>query len=185
MAPEPVSAAYFINTPYHSVCQYVYPLTLGKGSEKIATAATNTRATMEVLKASLSTRSVLYQRKVGDYFLPALLSFKYTFIGTFILGFSSGAETCNAPKDMWLSTMTILSLCISNKLVFTLAPNGWKGNIGFQSTYICRKGVCGSIVGWGIMLQARRSPVQVPDEMDFSIYLIIPAATWLWGRLSL
>jgi phosphorylcholine metabolism protein LicD len=27
----------------------------------------------------------------------------------------------------------------------------------------------------GTMLQAGRSPVRVPDEVDFSIYLIIPA----------
>jgi hypothetical protein len=25
----------------------------------------------------------------------------------------------------------------------------------------------GSVVGWGIMLQAGRSPVRVPDEVDF------------------
>jgi hypothetical protein len=31
------------------------------------------------------------------------------------------------------------------------------------------------------MLQAGRSPVQIPDELDFSIYLILPAALWTWG----
>jgi hypothetical protein len=46
-------------------------------------------------------------------------------------------------------------------------------------------GVRGSVVGWGTMLQARRSPVRVPDEVDFSIYLIIPAILWPWSRLSL
>jgi hypothetical protein len=33
--------------------------------------------------------------------------------------------------------------------------------------YLDTKGACGSIVGWGTMLQARRSPVQVPNEVDF------------------
>jgi hypothetical protein len=31
------------------------------------------------------------------------------------------------------------------------------------------------------MLQAGRSPVRVPDEVDFSIYLILPAALWALG----
>jgi hypothetical protein len=43
----------------------------------------------------------------------------------------------------------------------------------------------GSVVGWGALLQAGRSPVRVPDEVDFSIYLILPAAIWPWGLLSL
>jgi hypothetical protein len=43
----------------------------------------------------------------------------------------------------------------------------------------------GSIVGWGTMLQAGRSPVLVLDGVDFSIHLILPAALRPWGRLSL
>jgi hypothetical protein len=35
------------------------------------------------------------------------------------------------------------------------------------------------------MLQAIRSPIRVPDETDFSIYIILSAALWAWGRLSL
>jgi hypothetical protein len=58
----------------------------------------------------------------------------------------------------------------------------------FKEVYIhvygC-KGARGSVVGLGTMLQAGRSPVQVPDEVDFSIYLILPAALWPWNRLSL
>jgi hypothetical protein len=30
-----------------------------------------------------------------------------------------------------------------------------------------RKGARGSVVGWGTMLQAGRSPVRIPDDVDF------------------
>jgi hypothetical protein len=43
-----------------------------------------------------------------------------------------------------------------------------------------------SLNGWGTMLQAGRQQVPFPmKSLDFSIDLILPAALWLCGRLSL
>jgi len=41
-------------------------------------------------------------------------------------------------------------------------------------------------VGWGTALQARKSPLRFPMlSLELFIHIILPAALWSWGWLSL
>jgi hypothetical protein len=47
-------------------------------------------------------------------------------------------------------------------------------------------GARGSSVGWGTALQVGRSKVRFPMvSLNFFIDIILPAALWPWGQLSL
>jgi hypothetical protein len=47
-------------------------------------------------------------------------------------------------------------------------------------------GARGSVFSRGTMLQAGRSEVRFRmKSLDFSADILLPAALWLWGRLSL
>jgi hypothetical protein len=43
----------------------------------------------------------------------------------------------------------------------------------------------GSLLGSDAILQARNSRVRFPMSLDFSVYLVLLAAPWLWFRFSL
>jgi hypothetical protein len=75
MTRDFILTEYFINPSHKPVCLYVYPpiVTRQRLGKKV-TAAKNTHATVEELfGASLSMRSLSYQRKVGHWFFPELL----------------------------------------------------------------------------------------------------------------
>jgi hypothetical protein len=64
MAPEPISAACFINPFHQSVCLYVYPPIVAMQRLDIRVPpATNTR-NKELLDASFSVLSITYQKRV-------------------------------------------------------------------------------------------------------------------------
>jgi hypothetical protein len=67
MAPEPISAAYFINPSHQSLCLYVYPPIVARQRlGKNDTAVTSRHAKIEELDVYFSMRSLSCQRKLGD-----------------------------------------------------------------------------------------------------------------------
>jgi hypothetical protein len=76
MAPEPISAAYFIN-PFHQSLYMYLPIVARQRLGKIVTAETNTNATVgELFKASFSMRYVWYQRRVCGSVYPPIVARK-------------------------------------------------------------------------------------------------------------
>jgi len=57
----------------------------------------------------------------------------------------------------------------------------------YYTLYVSAMGhAAGGAVGWGNALQAGRSRVRFTIvSLEFFIYIILPAALWPWGRLSL
>jgi hypothetical protein len=107
------------------------------------------------------------------------------------------AETCrqmvrHLNYSLWFLSSSLLSRCIQlDVLVVNDCGSetvlSYRSARLFQFTLLYRlySGARGSVVGWGTMLQAGRSRDRVPMKWIFSIYLILPAVLWPWGRLSL
>jgi hypothetical protein len=124
-------------------------------------------------------------------------SSRHSLAGPFIPSSSRHTNMCNRSQHESVCRYVIsMNTKFKTNLSRLMKEEGSKKRQCFSrycNVYLRRKSVSklllgarGSIVGWGTMLQAGGSQVPFPmRSLDFSINLILPAALWSWGRLSL
>jgi hypothetical protein len=75
---------------------------------------------------------------------------------------------------------------LSGIIIIRVNPWIWQAEDNEKSVVAYYELPSCNVVGWGTMLQAGRSRIQIPlRPLDFLIYLILPAALCPWGRLGL
>jgi hypothetical protein len=99
MAPESISAAHFINPSHQSVSMCIPPVIATQGLVKNVTATMNTHAKVEELLDMSSVQSVLYERKVGNYFFSKFL-----------------VNVCITENVMFQTSVNFHSIVFSNKI---------------------------------------------------------------------
>jgi hypothetical protein len=117
-------------------------------------------------------------------FITVIINFRY-FLKTFWAEQCRWVErlTCGRAKTRpWRYHKAVFDYKVRNgrKIIHTSLS---RYNIFVD--YVLELGARGSVVGWGIMLQAGRTRDRDQMRWIFSIYLVFPAALWPWVRLSL
>jgi hypothetical protein len=127
---------------------------------------------------------LLYQK--GDSYIFILVLQEHLTRELIIIG-RSHAQTTNKIHVSYLNECWVMSFRRHVHIWETSDLRPWRritpDNLIFAQI---GKGACGSVVGWGTMLQAGRLRARFPmRSLDFLIDLNIPATPWLWVPLSL
>jgi hypothetical protein len=131
---------------------------------------------------------VTVQRKFRNEYgqhLPVVKSIK-TWYSKFVETGNVGWVTFREKRCLYstYSSFLVIKVCNQEKTLCSLCRLGVLTTLPLDQILTVQGGARGS--GWGTALQTGRSRDRFPTaSLEFFIDIILPAALWSWGRLSL